>query len=143
MNRTTSLVIAMILGTMSLASAQRPQPASDLPDDLASQQLIAWSWMQKPQPAPQPAPPRDTPGAQPDQQATQSADPQTQQQTATQTFVGKIVWEGSRYVLKATDTTYQLDDQNLRQYENQAVKVVGNLNQGSNVISIVKIELLS
>jgi hypothetical protein len=55
------------------------------------------------------------------------------------------VKDGAKYVLKvASNTTYQLDDQgDIRQYENQTVKVVGSLDAGSNTIRVVKIELLS
>lgn len=42
------------------------------------------------------------------------------------------------------NTSYDLDRQdNVQQYENQSVKVVGNLDSASNKIRVVKIELLS
>ena len=117
---------------------------------LATQQLVAWTRFQKPQPAPQPLPPRDTPIPQPDQQ-NQPPDQQApgnpgQQQTpTTQSFTGKIVKDGGKYVLKvASNTTYQLEQQgDVRQYENQDVKVIGSLDTTSNTIRVVKIELLS
>ena len=115
---------------------------------MATRQLIAWSQLQKPQPVPQPLPPRDTPIPQPDQQGQQTkppADPQNPQTPATQTFTGKIVKDAGKYVLKvASNTTYQLAEQgDVKQYENQEVKVIGSLDAGSNTIRIVKIELLS
>jgi hypothetical protein len=62
-----------------------------------------------------------------------------------QSFTGKIVKDGGRYVLKvASNSTYQLDAQgDVKQYENQDVKVIGNLDSSSNTIRVVKIELLS
>ncbi len=72
------------------------------------------------------------------------ADPQNEQ-TPTQSFRGKIVKDGGRYVLKvSSNSAYQLDTQgDVKQYENQEVKVIGNLDSGSNTIRVVKIELLS
>jgi hypothetical protein len=139
-----SLVLAILLVglTVPVVFAQQPQPSPQLPNDVAGQQLIAWSWMQKPQPAPQPMPPRDAPVAQTDQSKPNS-DSQNQQ-VPTQMFTGKIVREGTRYVLKvASNTAYQLDEQDLKQYENQDVRVIGTVDKERNMISVVKIELLS
>jgi hypothetical protein len=98
--------------------------------------------MQKPQPAPQPMPPRDTPVPQTDESRPNS-DSQSEQ-LPTQTFTGKIVREGTRYVLKvASNTAYQLDEQDLKQYENQDVRVIGTVDKERNMINVVKIELLS
>ena len=152
MYRTTNFLAGFILLAVTpLAFAQEPQMAApQVPEDaLATEQLIAWSRLQKPQPAPQPLPPRDTPIPQPgqdqDQQAKPPADPQTQQSPTNQSFTGKIMKDGAKYVLKvAGNTTYQLDGQSdVQQYENQTVKVVGSLDAGSNTIRVVKIELLS
>jgi Protein of unknown function (DUF5818) len=150
MNRTTNCLAGLLLAVGPLSFGQEPQLTPQFPDDaLASQQLIAWSRLQKPQPAPQPLPPRDTPIPQPDQQGQQAqppADPQNpNQQSPTQTFTGKIVKDGGKYVLKvASNSSYQLDAQgDVKQYENQDVKVIGNLDTVSNTIRVVKIELLS
>lgn len=151
MSRTTNLFAGLVLVVTPFAFGQEAQPAPVFPADaLAAQQLIAWSRLQKPQPAPQPLPPRDTPvpapDPQPDQQAKQPADPQSpQQEPATQSFTGKIIKDGGKYVLKvASNATYQLDEQgDVKQYENQNVKVIGSLNIGTNTIRVVKIELLS
>lgn len=149
MNRTTNCLAGFLLAVTPLAFGQEPQLTPQFPEDaLASQQLIAWSRLQKPQPAPQPLPPRDTPVPQPDQQGQQEtkqpADPQNQQ-SPTQSFAGKIVKDGGKYVLKvASNSTYQLDTQaDVQQYENQDVKVIGTLDKVSNTIRVVKIELLS
>ena len=147
MNRTTNLFAGVLLAITPLAFGQEPQPAPFPEDALATQQLIAWSRMQKPQPAPQPLPPRDTPVPQPDQQGQQPAEPKTpQDQTpTTQSFTGKIIKDGNKYVLKvASNITYELQEQgNVTQYENQNVKVVGTLDKSTNTIRVVKIELLS
>jgi hypothetical protein len=150
MNRTTNLFAGFLLVTSSLAFAQEPQTAPSPEDALVIQQLVAWTRVQKPQPAPQPLPPRDTPVPQPDrqdQQGKQPAAPQapSQQTPATQSFTGKIVKDGNKYVLKvAGNTAYELQDAgDVGQYENQTVKVIGSLASGSNTIRVVKIELLS
>ena len=148
MNRTTNCFAGFLLAIAPLVFGQEAQLTPQFPEDaLASRQLIAWSRLQKPQPAPQPLPPRDTPIPQPDlqdQQGKQPADPHNQQ-TPTQSFTGKIVKDGGRYVLKvASNSTYQLDAQgDVKQYENQDVKIIGNLDSSSNTIRVVKIELLS
>jgi len=148
MNRMTNWHTAFLLVMTPLAFGQEGQQTPQFPEDaLAPRQLIAWSYLQKPQPAPQPLPPRDTPIPQADpqdQQAKPPADPQNQQ-TPTQAFTGKIVKDAGRYVLRvASNTTYQLDGQaDVKQYENQEVKIIGTLDTDSNTIRVVKIELLS
>src|ERR1022692_2425898 len=150
MNRTTNLFTGLLLAITPLAFGQEPQPTPQFPEDaLATQQLIAWSRLQKPQPAPQPLPPREMPVPQPDSQsqapARGSENPQAQQQVPTQSFTGKILKDGGKYVLKvSSNTTYQLSEQgDVKQYENQDVKVIGYLDTDSNTIRVVKIELLS
>jgi Protein of unknown function (DUF5818) len=147
MNRMTNWYAGLLLTMAPFAFGQELQQ-TPLPEDaLGAQQLIAWSRLQKPQPAPQPLPPRDTPLPQPDpqdQQAKPPANPQDQQ-TPTQSFTGKILKDGGKYVLQVTDNTmYQLDGRDsLKQYENHEVKVIGSLDTASNTIRIVKIELMS
>lgn len=151
MNRTTNLFAGFLLAVAPLAFAQQPQPAPQVPEDaFVTQHLVSWTRFQKPQPAPQPLPPRDTPVPQPDQQdkqGNQPADPQgpSQQTPTTQSFTGRILKNGSKYVLKvASNTTYELQGEgDVGQYENQTVKVIGSLDTGSNTIRVVKIELLS
>ena len=152
MNRRTSMFTGILLVLAPFVFGQEPQNQTSpgfSQDLLASRQLIAWSWMQKPQPAPQPLPPPDKGIPQPDPPASQPAKPPAQQQTPSQaqnqTFTGKIVKDGDKYVLRAAgNTTYQLADQStVRQYEDKDVKIVGTLDAASNTIRIVKIELLS
>jgi hypothetical protein len=148
MNRTTNCCAGFLLAIAPLAIGQEPRLTPQFPEDaLATQQLIAWSRLQKPQPAPQPLPPRDTPVPEPDQQgqaAKSQSDPQTQP-AQTQSFTGKIVKDGGKYVLKvASNGTYQLDQQGgVKQYEGQDVRVIGNLDKDGHTIRVVKIELLS
>ena len=148
MNRTTNLFAGFLLAIAPSAFGQEPQSAPQFPEDaMASRQLIDWSRLQEPQPAPQPMPPRDNRVPQPDQQGNQPADPQTpQDQTpVTQSFTGKIIRDGNKYVLKvASNITYDLQEQTgVNQYENQSVKVVGDLDKSTNTIRVAKIELLS
>ena len=148
MNRTANWLAGFFLAATSLAFAQQGRTPSQPPEDaLEPRELVAWSRLQKPQPAPQPLPPRDTPVPQPDPQNQQPKPPANgQDQTpTTQSFTGKIVKDGGKYVLKvASNTTYQLEEQaSVKQYENQDVKIIGSLDTESNTIRIVKIELLS
>lgn len=149
MSRSTSLVGLFFL-VAPFVVAQDPQLAApQVPEDaFATRQLIAWSNLQKPQPAPQPMPPQDNsvpqPGQTAEQQAKPPADPQTQQ-TPAQSFTGKIVKDAGTYVLRVgKDSAYQLSQQtDLGKYENQTVKVIGNLDASGKTIHIVKIELMS
>jgi len=63
MNRTlipiVFLALLLSLALTPILASQEPQTeanSASAPDALAPQQLIAWSWMQKPQPMPQPVP---------------------------------------------------------------------------------------
>jgi hypothetical protein len=151
MHRAANLLAGFLLAVTSLAFAQEEKAAPQVPEDaFVAQRLIAWSRFQKPQPTPQPLPPRDTPVPQPDQpdqQGNQQPDPQvpSTQTPATQSFTGKILRDSGKYVLKvASDTAYELQSPgDVARYENQTVKVIGNLDTGTNTIRVVKIELLS
>src|SRR5579864_7649898 len=148
MSRMTNMLAALVLGLLPLACAQDSRPGPQVPEEaLTTRELIAWSGLQKPQPAPQPLPPRDTPIPQPDQSPDQQANPPASphsDQTPTQSFTGKIVKDGGRYALKAGSRMYQLSEQDgLQKYENQAVRIVGSLDPSSDTIRVQKIELLS
>src|SRR5512140_1099480 len=123
MGRLTNLIVAFFFAVAPCALAQQPSPNPQTPEDaFQTRELIAWSTLQKPQPAPQPLPPRDTPVPQPDQppdqQSKSPADPQ-RQQSPVQSFSGRIVKDGAEYVLKAaSNTTYQLEgQQDVKRYE--------------------------
>jgi hypothetical protein len=152
MSRKTAFFAASISLALLFAldlRAQEAQSDSKVPEDaFSTRQLIAWSGLQKPQPAPQPLPPRDTPVPQPDQpqdqQPTTPADPHSQQTPATQLFTGKIVNDSGKYVLKVGTEVYGLDQQDgLEKYENQPVRVTGRMDANSRMIHILKIDLLS
>ena len=149
MRRTAIATVALLaLLCVPTVWAQQEQRDSKVPEDaFSTRQLIAWSGLQKPQPAPQPLPPRDTPVPQPDQpqdqQATPPADP-NRDQTPTQSFTGKIVHDGGKYALKAGTETYALDQQDgLEKYENQDVRIVGQMDSTTHTIHIQRIDLLS
>jgi len=148
MYRMTITVAGLLFSLTAIAFGQQQQASPETPEDaFSTRQLIAWSQLQKPQPAPQPLPPRDTPIPQPDQppdeQGKAPANPQTEREPA-QLFTGKIVREGDKYVLKAENTVYQLEGQGgFQKYENQTVKIQGTLDTTTNTITVVKIELLS
>ena len=116
MNQVTNWFAGLLLAMAPLAFGQDPQLAPQFPENaLTSQQLVAWSRLQKPQPTPQPLPPRDTPLPQPDpqdQQAKPHANSDDGPEKATQSFTGKIIEDSGKYVLKvSSNTTYQLDQQ--------------------------------
>jgi hypothetical protein len=146
MNRSTSILAALIVTLAPFVVAQDLH-SGFAEDNLASRDLIAWSWMQKPQPTPQPIPPPDKGIPQPDQQTEQPSSPQQHQeadQPQSQSFTGKIVKDGDKYVLKSSGTTYQLSGQsNVKQFEDQDVKVLGTLDASTNTIRVTKIELMS
>src|SRR5438552_18642557 len=147
MDRMANLLAGFLLTITPLAFGQEPQPAPQFPEDaMTTRQLIAWSRLQEPQPTPQPRPPRDNripqPGQQ-DQQGNQLPDPQTPQEQApvtpvTQAFSGKIIHDGNQYVLRvAGNISYELEG-SVRQYEDQSVRVTGNLDKHNNPIHVGK-----
>jgi hypothetical protein len=149
MYRWTSLLAGLIFATVSFASAQQQTDNPQTPEDaFETRQLIAWSSLQKPQPAPQPLPPRDTPIPQPDQAPDQQAKPPADgnaEQSPAESFTGKIVKDGAEYVLRAaSNINYRLDQQeDLQRFEDKNVRVTGKLEPGTKRIHVVKVELLS
>jgi hypothetical protein len=139
-----SLIFLLVTGPLMFAQDPQTQPSPALPPDVLGTQLIAWSQLQKPQPVPQPLPPPDRPIQQPD---SQSANPpaQQEQQPVAPTFMGTIVKDGTRYVLKVSkNNTYQLDDQDAaKQYEGKQVRIVGTLNADGQSLHVTRIELIS
>jgi len=148
MHRTTTVLAGVLFGISSLSFGQQQQTNPEIPEDaFSTRQLIAWSQIQKPQPTPQPLPPRDTPIPQPDQpqdqQSQPPADSRTEREPA-QSFTGKIVRQDGKYVLKSESAVYQLEGQSgFQKYENQAVKLQGTLDNKTNTITVIKIDLLS
>ena len=151
MKRERSLITALgfLLATAPLMFAQdrQPQAIPALPADILGPQLIVWSQGQKPQPVPQPLPPPDRPAQSSNPQRGQQSVPQADQKSqepAAQSFTGTIVKDGSKYVLRASGTTYDLDDQDqAKQFEGKQVKVAGSLDASGHTLHITKIELIS
>jgi Protein of unknown function (DUF5818) len=136
-----TLAFLLVFAQAGFAQNLGSQPNSDLT------QLIAWSQMQNPKPMPQPGPdPTPLPGPPqeqpPDRQpAGQAASSDAQHQASAQTITGTIVKEDGRYVLKAADKTYQIDDQEkAKQFEGKQVKIVGSLDASTGTIRIQSIE---
>ena len=150
MYRRTSILAGFVVLMGAFTLAQEGQlPTPQVPEDaMETRQLIAWSSLQKPQPAPQPMPDQNgqvpEPGQGQDQQAKPPADPHNDQAPA-ESFTGKVVKEEGKYILKAgSSAAYQLEAQDdLGQYENRTVRIVGSLNADHNTIRVIKIELLS
>jgi hypothetical protein len=146
MKRTIIWGAALLTASPFLSAQQAGQkPNSPLSVDIPGPQLIAWSELQKPRPVPQPLPPpTPDPPAQQQPQPQQPSGPQTQQPSA-QIFVGAIIKDAGKYVLKVSDTlTYQIDDQEkAKPYEGKQVKITGSLDERGNSLHITSIELLS
>jgi len=148
MKRTNLLGIA-ICAMLSFSSAQQSNPQT--PEDaLTTRELIAWSQLQKPQPAPQPLPPSEAPIPQPeqprDQQSRPPAEPHRQQEPA-QWISGKVVRDGGRFLLELAGNrngSYQLESEaDLTRYESQDVRIFGPINRRLMTIRALSIELAS
>ncbi len=139
MRRWSVPIIAVIF---SGAAAYAQQPPSTH-DQLFSSDLIAWSFMQEPQPAQNPTPPQPDQPGQPKSSSTAKGS-QGQAPTA-QTFTGLINKEADSFVLKVSETTsYKLDNQSdVQQYEGKRVRVTGTLDESINLIHVDKIEPLT
>jgi Protein of unknown function (DUF5818) len=146
MKRVTKWFAGSLLLVAPFVFGQESQRLPVLPEDaLTQRQLIAWSRLQEPQPAPQPLPPRNTPVPQPDQQdqhpSRASGSPETDASPVPQSFAGRIVRDGSRYVLTVANASYQLVEQDdAIRYENHEVRVFGTL-VGRDTMRVTRIEL--
>jgi hypothetical protein len=136
MYRTTMMIAILfsLTGAPVVLHGQDLQAAHPSPEDaFSTRELIAWTYLQTPQPAPKPLPPPDvqTPGA---DQSRASTEPQL--------FVGKIVKDSGTYVLQVANVIYRLEGQIDSRAENQVVKVLGaQSNRGT--IRVLRIERLS
>jgi Protein of unknown function (DUF5818) len=139
--------LLIALGAASLAAAQDQNVRPQVPEDaFSTRELIAWSSMQKPQPAPQPLPPPDKPIPQPDQQRSNTGEQQStstaaSQAETTRTFIGKILKMGGSYVLQVDEaTTYKLaNGGDVARFENKNVKVEGALDSQNNIVHVTRI----
>jgi hypothetical protein len=134
-----------VFSSFIVVFAQQPAQFPNLPANVIGPQLVAWSELQKPQPTPQPLPPPERADqSQTDQ--SQAEPPQAQpQQPSIQFFVGTIIKDGSKYVLKVSENvSYPIDDQEKAKiYEGKQVKISGRLDGKTNLLHITSIELLS
>jgi hypothetical protein len=140
-----TLIFLLTSGPL-MFSQGKPSPA--LPSDVLGPQLIAWSQVQKPQPVTEPHPPPDQPVQQSERQPGQPDNTPSQEgprQVAAQNLAGTILKDGSRYILKVSNSsTYQLDDQDrAKQYEGKQVKVAGTLDANGDSFHVISIELIS
>jgi Protein of unknown function (DUF5818) len=133
----TFLVLTLsLIGQDQKIQSSRRFPA----DDLAPGQLIAWTWMQQPQPMPQL--PRQADNIPPTQSTSPSGN--SQERDTKPTFIGKIEMQGNQLIFRTTDgAAYALNAQEYaKQYEGRNVRLSGLLNPADNSIHIIKIELL-
>ena len=150
MKRATTLLTRFVLFSISLCStsglmlAQAPSPIPPYVPDILGPDLIAWSEQQKPQPVPSPLP--DPPEKQQrDQQAASSSNQKAESQPAAQSFIGTIMKDHNKYVLRmSAENTYQLDDQRkASQYEGQRVRLVGTVDSDGHNVRVISIDLIS
>jgi Protein of unknown function (DUF5818) len=142
LRKTWMFVFSLLVLTPLLTAQEQIQSNRPSPDDsAAARQLVAWSWMQKPQPMPQPLPPPDN--LPPAQKLSRSGNPQAHPQGATRSFVGEIVREGDRFVLRTSEgASYPLSLQDdPKPYEGKKVQINTTLDP-DNTIHILKIEPL-
>jgi hypothetical protein len=135
------LAFLFVVAPLAFSQDGASQPCPDVEPGALGCEPVAWSRLQAPMPLPEPEP---KPAASADQQAGQSSNSPAQPQTPKQSITGIIVKQREKYVLKAGDTTYQLDDQSrAAQYQDKQVKIVGRLDADSNTLQIESIELAS
>lgn len=137
--RKISLLLLTVLAFCPLVISQEassPRPGPALPPETLGPPLIAWSQLQKPHPVQQEQASRTDAGA--------TQDSQTEPSTA-QPIMGTIVKNGSRYVLKVSESAiYEIDNQDkARLYVGKRVEVTGNIDTKTNTIHVTKIEMLS
>ncbi len=133
MNRMTKLISAFLFLVAAVAFGQDVQSSHPFPEDaFSTQELVAWSHLQTPQPAPKPLPVPDAQVPRPDQQRA-SAD--------TQLFVGKVIKDSGAYLLQVETAIYRLDGDVSAQDENQVVRILGS-RQTTGTIHVVRIERL-
>ena len=156
--RRWSVPIIAVIFSGAMTYAQQPPSTHD---QLLSSDLIAWSFMQEPQPEQNQSHQTPTPDPHPETQPAQSPTPSQPDQPAqprssptsgsqgqaptAQTFTGLINKEADSFVLKVSETTsYKLDNQpDAQQYEGKRVRVTGTLDESINLIHVDKIEPLT
>ena len=144
MNRSASTFVGALLFLSPFLVGQEPENQSRpgfREDTWAARQLIAWTWMQQPQPLPQtlPLPGKNIPPA--EQNPNGNADLQDRKQV----FIGKIARSRDQFVLETSDgNAYPLSQRNdAIQYEGKNVRIRGTVDASDHSIEIVTIEILS
>ncbi|PYX84713.1 MAG: hypothetical protein DMG68_19955 [Acidobacteria bacterium] len=139
-----------VLATLALAAALTPVTFAQQDQSNSTSSSSSATQQQPSSASPSSASPSSDAqsSASPNSGAQSSATPSTSQDSSaasassaqSQPFTGTVVKAGSKYVLKTTDATYQLDDQEkARKFEGQQVKVNGALDQSTSTIHIADI----
>ena len=82
-------------------------------------------------------PTADQQGTQPQQSSPDQDSSSSMQANQTSSFSGTVVKAGGKYVLKTSDMSYQLDDQQkAKKYVGQQVKVSGSLDSNTSTIHV-------
>ena len=125
--------LAMTLSAMSFAKQDQSAPSnSQSSSDVQNGQQTSPE-QQGTQPASQ------SPDA-----STSMQNSQGMQNAGSSSFTGTVVKAGGKYVLKTTDSAYQLDDQDkAKQFVGQQVKINGNLDSSTSMIHISDIGPIS
>lgn len=136
MRRMTKIAAACSLFLISaLAPGQETQSAHPSPEEaFTSRELVAWSYLQTPQPAPQPAPPAENALPRPDQQRVSSPE--------VQLFIGTLRKDAGTYSLQVERSTYPLDGNVEARDADQTVQVVGHRDGNNGIIHVLKIARL-
>lgn len=134
MKRETGFLVLALVMTLGLSSVTvrlfgqdtQNQPSPALPPEVLGPQLIAWSQLQSPQPLRQ-------------ARSTQDKEP------TAQTFTGRIMRDGSTYLLKvSTGTAYPVAEwQRAKPYEGKQVRISGVLDANGESLHILSIEPVS
>jgi hypothetical protein len=129
----TKLIPAFFLVVATLAFAQDVQSSHPFPEDaFSTQELVAWSHLQTPQPAPKPLPVPEAQVPRPDQQRASAE---------TQLFVGKVIKNSGAYLLQVETAIYRLDGDVDARDENQFVRILGSRKTPGTIL-VVRIERL-
>ncbi len=134
-------VLTLTASAFGQDHSQRPP---SIPESVVGPQLIVWSPAQKPRPVPQPLPPPDGTDPQSNARPPEHSANAGAEQPPAQSFLGTILKDGTKYVLKQSgDTEYSLDDQGrAAEYAGRKVKITGTLDE-YNVLHIASIKPLA
>jgi hypothetical protein len=135
MRRITEIIACSLFLISTAMLGQEIPPAQPSPEDaLTSRELVAWSYLQTPQPTPQPAPAHEDPLPRPDQQRVS--------QPEVELFVGQLRTNSGRFTLQVAGCVYPLDGNIDARDADQTVRVIGNRDKNGGAIHALKIERL-